>query len=119
MFVLRRGEASVRLALQRYLEGRGHQVESTSSGLDAVSRLRAASYDAVILDLRMPDLPGEELFRHLQKEDPEHAERVIFMTGDLLSEPMLAFLEATGRPFVSKPFEFTAFDQAMPAARRR
>ena len=112
-------EASVRQALQRYLEGRGHQVESSSSGLDAVARLRAASYDAVILDLRMPDLPGEELFKRLQESDPEHAARVIFMTGDLLSEHMQAFLDRTGRPFGRKPFEFTAVDQAVPAARRR
>jgi two-component system NtrC family sensor kinase len=111
-------ETSVRLALQRYLEGCGHEVESTSSGVDALARLRASRYDAVILDLRMPDLPGEELFRRLRADDPEHAERVIFMTGDLLSEPMRAFLDATGRPFVPKPFEFTAFDQALPASRR-
>lgn len=111
-------EASVRLALQRYLEGRGHEVESTSSGLDALARLGATTYDAIILDLRMPDLPGDELFRRLRESDPEHAARVIFMTGDLLSDPMEAFLDSTGRPFVTKPFEFTAFDQALPAARR-
>lgn len=112
-------EASVRLALQRYLEGRGHEVESTSSGVDALARLRSSSYDAVILDLRIPDLPGEQLFHKLRESDPEHAERVIFMTGDLLSENMRAFLDNTGRPFVPKPFEFTAFDQALPQARRR
>jgi hypothetical protein len=37
----------------------------------------------------------------------------------LLSEPMRAFLDGTGRPFVAKPFEFAAFDQSLPAARHR
>jgi two-component system NtrC family sensor kinase len=111
-------EASVRLALQRYLEGRGHEVESTASGTDAIGRLKGARYDAVILDLRIPDLPGEQLFQLLRATDPEQAERVIFMTGDLLSEHMRAFLDSTGRPFVPKPFEFAAFDQALPATRR-
>jgi CheY-like chemotaxis protein len=92
-------------------------VDTTASGVDAVNRLRAAPYDADILDLRMPDLPGEQLFRRLQSDDPEHAARVIFTTGDLLSESMRAFLEGTGRPFVPKPFEFAAFDQALPAPR--
>jgi hypothetical protein len=32
---------------------------------------------------------------------------------------MRAFLDGTGRPFVAKPFEFTAFDQALPSARPR
>lgn len=112
-------EASVRLALQRYLEGRGHDVESTASGADAMVRLRGAQYDAVILDLRIPDLPGEQLFHQLRAADPEQADRVIFMTGDLLSEHMRQFLDGTGRPFVPKPFEFAAFDQALPQARRR
>jgi two-component system, NtrC family, sensor kinase len=111
-------EASVRLALQRYLEGRGHDVDSTASGSDAMGRLKAARYDAVILDLRIPDLPGEQLYHQLQAQDPEQADRVIFMTGDLLSEHMRAFLDSTGRPFVPKPFEFAAFDQALPPRRR-
>jgi CheY-like chemotaxis protein len=111
-------ESSVRVALQRYLEGRGHDVQSTASGTDAMSRLRAAQFDAVILDLRIPDLPGEQLFNQLRVADPAQAERVIFMTGDLLSEHMRAFLDGTGRPFVPKPFEFSDFDQALPARRR-
>jgi len=112
-------EASVRVSLQRYLAGRGHQVETTASGLDALNRLRDAKYDAVIVDMRMPDLSGEQLFERLRSTDPGHAERVIFTTGDLVNEQMRRFLDGTGRPCVPKPFEFASFDQALPAARRR
>ena len=112
-------EASVRLALQRYLANRGHDVEITASGRDALERLRAAPFDAVILDMRMPDLSGEQLFEELCATDPAHAERVIFTTGDLLSEQMQSFLNSTGRPYLPKPFEFSAFDEALPAARHR
>ena len=112
-------EASVRVSLQRYLAGRGHQVETTASGEDALMRLRDAKYDAVIVDMRMPDLSGEQLFERLRSDDPGHAERVIFTTGDLVNEQMRRFLDGTGRPCVPKPFEFASFDQALPAARRR
>jgi two-component system NtrC family sensor kinase len=112
-------EASVRVALQRYLASRGHEVETTASGQDALARLRAATYDAVIVDMRMPDLSGEQLFERLRGDDPAHAERVIFTTGDLVSEQMRRFLDGSGRPCVPKPFEFASFDQALPAARRR
>jgi two-component system NtrC family sensor kinase len=112
-------EASVRVSLQRYLAGKGHQVETTASGEDALVRLKGAKYDAVILDMRMPDLSGEQLFERLRSNDPSHAERVIFTTGDLVNEQMRRFLDGTGRPCVSKPFEFASFDQALPAARRR
>src|SRR5437867_4812061 len=40
-------EASVRVSLQRYLAGKGHQVETTASGEDALIRLKDAKYDAV------------------------------------------------------------------------
>ena len=112
-------EASVRVSLQRYLAGRGHDVETTASGEDALARLRATLYDAVIVDMRMPDLSGEQLFERLRSNDPAHAERVIFTTGDLVNEQMRRFLDGSGRPCVPKPFEFASFDQALPAARRR
>ncbi len=112
-------EASVRVALQRYLAARGHDVETTASGQDALALLRAGEYDAVIVDMRMPDLSGEQLFEELRAADREHAERVIFTTGDLVSEQMRRFLDGSGRPCVPKPFEFSSFDQVLPAARRR
>jgi two-component system NtrC family sensor kinase len=112
-------EASVRVSLQRYLAGKGHEVETTASGEDALSRLKISKYDAVIVDMRMPDLSGEQLFERLRSNDPSHAERVIFTTGDLVNEQMRRFLDGTGRPCVPKPFEFSSFDQALPAARRR
>jgi len=112
-------EASVRVALQRYLAARGHNVETTASGQDALALLRAGQYDAVIVDMRMPDLSGEQLFEELRAADREHAERVIFTTGDLVSEQMRRFLDGSGRPCVPKPFEFSSFDQVLPAARRR
>jgi two-component system NtrC family sensor kinase len=112
-------EASVRVALQRHLTSGGHQVETTHSGHDALTRLRAGTFDAVIVDMRMPDLSGEQLFEELRAHDPGHAERVIFTTGDLVNEAMRRFLDSSGRPCVPKPFELSSFDQVLPAARRR
>src|SRR2546426_264689 len=111
-------EASVRVSLQRYLAGRGHEVETTSSGREALGRLREGRFDAVIVDMRMPDGSGEELYRELQTNDPQHADRIIFTTGQLVDDEVRTFLASTGRPCVPKPFEFAAFDQALPAARR-
>src|SRR3989442_110686 len=111
-------EASVRVSLQRYLAGRGHEVETTSSGREALGRLREGKFDAVIVDMRMPDISGEELYRDLRTTDPDHADRIIFTTGQLVDEQCRTFLASTGRPCVPKPFAFAAFDQALPAARR-
>jgi two-component system NtrC family sensor kinase len=93
-------------------------VETTASGRDGLARLRDAKFDAVVVDMRMPDLSGEQLYEELRARDPEHAERVVFTTGQMVEERVRNFLASTGRPYVPKPFEFTAFDQALPAARR-
>src|SRR3989442_13350056 len=111
-------EASVRVSLQRYLAGRGHEVETTSSGREALGRLREGKLKAVIVDMRMPDSYGEELDRDLRTTDPDQADRIIFTTGQLVDDEVRTFLASTGRPCVPKPFEFAAFDQALPAARR-
>ena len=110
-------EASVRVALQRYLSSRGHEVETTASGKEALARMREDAFDAVIIDMRMPDLSGEQLFGELKSRDPSYAERVIFTTGQLVDDSVRGFLASTGRPCVPKPFEFTAFDQVLPARR--
>jgi two-component system NtrC family sensor kinase len=110
-------EASVRVALQRYLSSKGHEVETTASGREALARMREDAFDAVIIDMRMPDVSGEQLFGELKARDPSYAERVIFTTGQLVDDSVRTFLASTGRPCVPKPFEFTAFDQVLPARR--
>jgi two-component system NtrC family sensor kinase len=112
-------EASVRVALQRYFAARGHEVETTASGRDGLARLREGTFDAVVVDMRMPDLSGEQLYEELQANDQGHAERVVFTTGQLVDEQVRNFLAGTGRPYIPKPFEFSAFDHALPAARRQ
>src|SRR5437763_3104441 len=111
------GEASVRVALQRYLASRGHEVETTASGKEALARMREDAFDAVIVDMRMPDVSGEQLFQELKARDPSYAERVIFTTGQLVDDSVRTFLASTGRPCVPKPFEFSSFDQVLPARR--
>jgi len=110
-------EASVRVALQRYLSSRGHEVETTASGKEALARMREDAFDAVIVDMRMPDLSGEQLFQELKARDESYADRVIFTTGQLVDDSVRSFLASTGRPCVPKPFEFGAFDQVLPARR--
>ena len=111
-------EASVRVALQRYLDGRGHETHTTAHGRDALRLLKESAYDAIIVDMRMPDVSGEQLYDELCAKDPEHASRVIFTTGDVMNEQMRSFLASSGRPLIAKPFELSAFDQVLPAARR-
>src|SRR5205809_903102 len=79
--------------------------------------VREDAFDAVIVDMRMPDVSGEQLFQELKARDASYAERVIFTTGQLVDDSVRTFLASTGRPCVPKPFEFSSFDQVLPARR--
>ena len=48
---------------------------------------------------------------------PELSERVVFITGDIVSAELETFLVGTGRPYIAKPFEFTAVIDILPRKR--
>lgn len=109
-------EEPIRVALCRYLSQAGHVAVPTGSGAEALSHAERQDFDAMILDIRMPDMSGKEVFERLRKVHPSLAERVIFLTGDTVSLELRRFLSESGRPFVAKPFEFRTVMEALPRA---
>lgn len=97
-------EASIRGAVTSYLRAQGHAVDTVASGREALALVAQRSYDAILLDLRMPDMPGDVLYRELHDVAPHAAQHVVFLTGDTQNEAARGFLQSTGRPTVSKPF---------------
>jgi DNA-binding response OmpR family regulator len=74
-----------------------------ASGRDAIACATATEYDALLLDLRLPDISGDRVLAELRVLARE-PERVVFMTGDTQSESTRHALDAVGRPVISKPF---------------
>jgi two-component system, NtrC family, sensor kinase len=107
-FLIVDDEASIRTALAIYLRRLGHAVEVAESGASALTLLGRARYDAIFLDLRMPDLGGDGVYAALRASDAEHASRVIFATGDVDADNAREFMRAAGRPFIAKPFALNA-----------
>ena len=97
-----------RLVLQLLGEMLGadhHTVDTVADGTQALEQLRRASYDLILSDVRMPYLDGPGLYRALEKRRPELCRRFVLMTGDVLSAEIQTFLEQTGVPGLSKPFD--------------
>ena len=97
-------EPAIRGAVTSYLRSHGHAVDTVASGKEALALVAQRRYDTILLDLRMPDMPGDLLYAELHRRAPAAAERVVFLTGDTQSESARGFLESTGRRTVSKPF---------------
>ena len=90
--------------LARMLEADGHAVDIAGNGAIALDRVREASYDLIVCDLRMPDLDGPGFYAELQREMPELLPRVVFITGSAMTPAVEGFLERTGAPYLNKPF---------------
>ncbi|MGH7618500.1 MAG: hybrid sensor histidine kinase/response regulator, partial [Gemmatimonadaceae bacterium] len=96
-------EASLRHAVATYFRSLGHEVDAVATGLDALDRASNLDYDAILLDLRLPDIAGDEVLARLRAMSREPG-RVVFITGDTQSESARRALEASGHPTVAKPF---------------
>jgi DNA-binding response OmpR family regulator len=86
------------------LEAAGFEVASAESGAVALELLREARFDAIVSDLRMPDIDGAALWREVCRLDAALASRMVFVTGDTLSPAASDFLRDTGCGVVDKPF---------------
>jgi signal transduction histidine kinase/CheY-like chemotaxis protein len=86
------------------LADQNHQIDSAHNGIDALRLLRHRQYDLIILDLRMPDMSGQQMYQELERHHPEHVPRVLFVTGDTVMPEIQDFLRTAGNPCLLKPF---------------
>jgi len=98
-------EPTVRQALQRLLQRRGHDITLAANGHDGLVALEAGAYDVILWDICMPDLDGPGLYREVERRYPHLASRMIFITGDVLSPEVQAFFAQVACPRLVKPFE--------------
>ena len=97
-------EGCIRASVSRVLERAGYAVTLAASGAEALQRVLAEGYEAVICDLRMPGLSGIALFDQLQQAAPSLAGRILIASGDLSQPETTVFLARTGAPALLKPY---------------
>jgi len=100
-------ELDVLETMAEILESAGWSVEALSNPSDALQRVKRRRYDALVLDLYMPDLPGLLLHSKLKFLDRELWGRTVFVSGHFTSDELRRSLEGTPR-FVPKPFRSEA-----------
>src|SRR6476646_7482192 len=94
-------ETKIRDLLRSYLEREQFAVLSTGSGAEAITMARDAHPDLVILDLRLPDVPGEEVAREVRSFS---AVPILMLTAKSAEEDRIHGLELGADDYVTKPF---------------
>lgn len=97
-------EEAIRLVVQRSLEHLGYQVDTAQSGLEALDLYEKylGEYKLVILDMMMPQMPGDEVFHNLQMMDS--LVPVLIASGYASDGRTQAVLDSGGLGFIQKPF---------------
>lgn len=103
--------------MKELLQGNGYEVKSAYSGTEALLYLEKQAPWAVILDLMLPGMMGEELLTEIKKADPETAVIVTSAKDDVHTRVEL--LRAGADDYMVKPFDTEEFLARLEAALRR
>lgn len=91
-------------ALQWILADENYLVDVAYDGDEALLKVRAHDYDAVICDLKMPHLRGDDFYLQAREIRPPLADRFIFITGFATDPGVRNFLIEQEVKFLVKPF---------------
>jgi DNA-binding response OmpR family regulator len=94
-------EQKLRELVRSYLERAGFAVLSTGSGAEAISLATSARPDLVVLDLGLPDIPGESVAREIRVAG---STPILMLTARSSEEDRIGGLELGADDYVTKPF---------------
>jgi CheY-like chemotaxis protein len=92
--------------LQEILGLLDYKTKFCESPTEALALLDTEAFDLVLSDFRMPEMTGADFYDQAVAVNPALANRVVFLTGDAISEDAQSFLATTGCRHLSKPFQF-------------
>ena len=110
-------ESAIRRALRPPLVELGFQVGEASRGEEALQMLRAAVYDAVLLDVNMPGIGGVETLRRIRTFAPRLP--ILMLTVRDQEEEKVEALDLGADDYVTKPFSTRELIARIRAAVRR
>jgi two-component system NtrC family sensor kinase len=91
----------------------GFEVDVAKDGQSALQHVVKGKYELLVCDWKMPGLSGPQLYDRIEIVNPEAAARVIFMTGDVVSDTFQTFLKKHSKSCLSKPFSVQEFRETI------
>src|ERR1700733_5196214 len=95
-------EPGIRAFIGRALNAAGYPTAFAATATEALELAVTSHYDLIILDLVMPDMPGQDALDHLLKARPDQAVLVLSCLADVGSK--VDCLERGAQDYLTKPF---------------
>ncbi len=109
-------KAFLRILSER-MQNRGMEVSTAESAAMALQLLEKESYDAVLLDLMMPEMGGLEALQIMRRKQPEI--QVIFLTGHPSVSKGVEAMKLGAMDFIPKPVDMSELTEKIQAAKTR
>ena len=94
-------EVRIRDLVRRYLEHEGHHVLTAGSGAEALEIAAHTVVDLIVLDLRLPDITGEEVAAEIRRTSDVP---ILMLTAKVDERDRIHGLEVGADDYVTKPF---------------
>ena len=100
--------------LAERMTARGIEVSTATSAAEALQMVEDESFDAIIVDLMMPEMDGLETLKRLKIENPDS--QVILLTGHATVEKGIEAMKLGAVDFLEKPADLSELTQKIKKA---
>lgn len=97
------------------LEAFGYRVTTAENGEEGLKFILANEVDAIVCDLSMPQMEGDEFYEAVRRARPETGRRFIFLTGHLNNPRFDPFLKRENPRVLYKPVPMDKLLEALKA----
>jgi DNA-binding NtrC family response regulator len=97
------------------MAARGMDVSTTGSAEDALEMVMAESYDAVIMDLMMPQMDGLKALKLFKQSRPDLS--IILLTGNVPQEKFREAIQLGALDVIEKPADLNLLTQKVEEAK--
>lgn len=103
--------------LSERMEARGLSADTAESGMRAIEMIENRAYDAVILDLMMPEMDGIETLKRLLEINPDL--QIILLTGRATMDKGIEAVKLGAVEFLEKPADMNTLMEKIEAAQAK
>ena len=93
-------EVSLQELMRSELPRLGHEVTVCPDGRTALRVMEKSTFDAAILDLKMPDMTGIQVLERLKQVSPDT--EAVMMTGYATKETAVEAIEILSKPMLAR-----------------
>src|SRR5574337_99101 len=104
--------STMRRIIRNILKEIGYSnVDEADDGSTALEKLKAGSFDVVVTDWNMPNMPGIELLKAIRQDPALKAMPVLMVTAEAAKENVVTAVEAGVNNYIVKPFTAAALKE--------